>query len=145
MNRGYCGRVDAAVSTSTRPFPSEVHPLFREFVAGLDRGVLVVGRCAGCGRVQWPPRSLCGSCRGGDFEPYEIEPAGTVYTFTVVHRAFHPWFAERVPYGVAVVDVADSLRLTGLFEPVDALRCGLDVRGEVREFGGQPGLLWTPV
>jgi len=136
--------VDAEVSTVPRPFPSAVDPLFREFVAGLDRGVLTVRRCAACARVQWPPRSLCGTCRAGEFEPHEVEPAGVVYTYTVVHRAFHPWFAERVPYGVAVVDVADSVRLTGLFEPAGALRCGLDVRGEIRELGGHPGLLWTP-
>lgn len=128
----------------TRPFPSEVHPLFREFVAGQERGVLLVPRCVRCADVQWPPRSLCKACWGDEFECHEIEPIGVVYTFTLVHRAFHPWFADRVPYGVAVAELADSVRLTGLFEPLERIRCGLAVRGEIQDLGRHPGLMWTP-
>jgi uncharacterized protein len=123
-----------------RPFPGEIHPLFRDFVDAQGAGRLVVRRCTGCEHVQWPPREFCGRCRGTEFTPHEVEPSGVVYTFTVVHRAFHPWFADRVPYGVAVVELGDGIRLTGLFEPVDQLACGVAVRGQV----DADGLMWTP-
>lgn len=125
-----------------RPYPDEIHPLFRDFLDAQHEGRLRVRRCTTCDRIQWPPRELCGTCRHPDFAPYEVEPEGTVYTFTVVHRAFHPWFTT--PYGVAVVALPDGIRLTGLFEPVDELACDLEVRGELRDLGGHPGLVWTP-
>jgi hypothetical protein len=40
-----------------------------------------------------------------------VSGRGTVHTYTVVHRAFHPWFVERVPYVVALVDLDEGPRL----------------------------------
>jgi uncharacterized OB-fold protein len=130
----------------TRPCPGSVEPGYEDFVAAQADGRLVARRCAGCGNAQWPPRPLCGSCHADVFEPLPVEPAGVVHTFTVVHRAFHPWFAERVPYGVAVVETDQGIRFMGLFDPahLDALAVGLRVDGEVGDVGGHPGILWRP-
>ncbi|WP_376707648.1 Zn-ribbon domain-containing OB-fold protein [Nocardioides alcanivorans] len=69
-------------------------------------GSVVVRRCRACDTVQWPPRPTCGTCHQTAFASHPVDPVGTVHTFSVVHRAFHPWFADRLPYGVAVVDVS---------------------------------------
>jgi uncharacterized protein len=131
----------------SRPYPVTVDPGYEEFVAAQADGRLVARRCAICGTAQWPPRPLCGTCHADAFEPLPVEPGGVVHTFTVVHRAFHPWFAERVPYGVAVVQTDEGIRFMGLFDPahLDVLAVGIRVAGEVGDIGGSPGIVWRPV
>jgi hypothetical protein len=135
------------MTAPSRPCPPATDPGYEDFVAGLAEGRLVARRCVNCGTTQWPPRPLCGTCRSDVFEPLPVEPVGTVYTFTVVHRAFHPWFAERVPYGVAVVETDAGVRFTGLFDPecLGELAVGVRVEGELGDLGGHPGVLWRPV
>jgi hypothetical protein len=132
------------MTAQSRPYPVTVDPGYEDFVAAQADGRLVARRCGNCGTAQWPPRPLCAGCHSDVFEPLPVEPVGSVYTFTVVHRAFHPWFAERVPYGVAVVETDAGIRFMGLFDPahLDELAVGLRVVGEVADLGGHPGVMW---
>ena len=133
--------------TIGRPFPVEAPPEFAGHLDGLRHGTFVVPFCRGCDAAQWPPRTLCGRCADSDFDQRALpELRGEVATWTIVRRAFHPWFAERVPYGVAVVDTTAGLRLTGWYggPEVDALRAGLPVRGSVESLGDAPALVWRP-
>jgi uncharacterized OB-fold protein len=43
----------------------------------------------------------------------EVRPAGTVFTFTVVRKAFLPGFADRLPttVGLVTIDDAPTVRL----------------------------------
>jgi len=74
---------------------------------------LVVQRCTDCGRTRHPPGPVCPRCRSAAAELAELPGTGTVYTFTVVHQAFIPALADRVPYVVAGVDLdgAGGVRL----------------------------------
>jgi uncharacterized protein len=131
---------------ASRPFPVEIGPEYVEHVEGLRRGELVVRRCRGCSTVQWPPRAVCGRCRGVDFAGRLVDPIGQVHTFTVVHRAFHPWFAEHTPYAVAVVDLAEGIRMTGFYDgDHSVLACGLPVVGRVEDRGGAPAVVWSSI
>jgi hypothetical protein len=38
---------------------------------------------------------------------------GTIWSYVVYHRAFHPGFASELPYVVAIVENADGVRYTG--------------------------------
>ena len=55
--------------------------------------------------------------------------SGTVYTFVTVYRAFHPWFADRVPYACVVADLGERIRVMGACfgEDADSVRCGVPV------------------
>lgn len=131
----------------SRPFPVDPPAEFAGHVEGLSRGDFVIPRCRACDIVQWPPRPLCHRCGGTDFDQHAVpELRGEVATWTIVRRAFHPWFAERVPYGIAVVDTTAGLRLTGWYAgvEVDALSSGLPVRGSVESLGDAPALVWRP-
>jgi len=66
---------------------------------------LVVQRCTDCGRTRHPPGPVCPGCRSAAAELAQLPGTGTVYTFTVVHQAFIPALADRVPYVVAAVDL----------------------------------------
>lgn len=78
---------------------------------------LLVQRCAACRRVRLPPGPLCPACRSFDQTWLEASGCGTVYTYTVVHRAYVPSLA--LPYVVAVVELEEGPRLTSNLVDVD--------------------------
>ena len=65
----------------------------------------------------------CESC-GIDFSP--TSGRGTVYSFAVVHRVYHPGFTDAVPYVVGVVELEEGPRLptTIVGSPIGDVRCG---------------------
>lgn len=127
----------------TRPAPEVVDPAYAVHQAGLERGEFLVPECEECGSVQWPPRPVCPACHGEGFSSRSLGLVGTVYTFSIIHRAFHPWFAARTPYAVAVVELERAVRSIGFFEgPLDALACNIEVSGEILDRGGSPALVW---
>jgi uncharacterized OB-fold protein len=56
---------------------------------------------------------------------------GTVYSFTIVRRAFHPGFATELPYVVAMVELPEQVGLRVISRVVntapEAVRIGLPV------------------
>ncbi|QMW66239.1 OB-fold domain-containing protein [Mumia sp. ZJ1417] len=81
---------------------------------------LTVQRCGTCGHHQHPPRALCTGCGGTDaLAQVDTSGAGSVDTFTVVHRAPRP--DVPVPYVLARVRLAEGplvlTRLDGHDDP----------------------------
>lgn len=135
----------AQASTIVRPVPEVVHPDYAAHVAGMARGEFVVPECEACRTVQWPPRSVCGRCPGESFSEVQLPLTGRVHTFSVVHRAFHPWFAQQTPYAVAVVAMERDVRSIGFYDgPLEELACELPVTGSILDRGGSPALVWHP-
>lgn len=103
---------------------------------------LVVQRCTGCGRTRHPPGPTCPACHAFDHEWQELSGRGTVYTYTLVHRAFVPSLAARLPYVVAVIELegAGGARLLSNLVDVDpaAVRIGMPVAVTWEDMG--PGL-----
>jgi uncharacterized OB-fold protein len=130
----------------TRPYPVQVAAAFADFFSGLTRRELTVRKCYACGTIQWPPRVLCSRCRGDEFSAIVLPDRGVVHTFTVCYRAFDPWFAARTPYAIAVVEIADGIRLTGNYLAADpsGLACGLPVLAQCEVVGGRAFLGWVP-
>jgi uncharacterized OB-fold protein len=48
-----------------------------------------------------------------------------VYTFTVTHQAFHPAWADRVPYAVATVQLDEGVRMVTDLPPEDVGRVAI--------------------
>ena len=90
---------------------------------------LVVQRCGACGKHVFYARALCPHCHAEGLEWVEASGRGTVHSFTVARRPAGPWFADRVPYVVALVDLDEGVRMLGSLrvEP-DAARVGQRVR-----------------
>lgn len=82
----------------------DVTPESRPFWDGLGRGEIVVTWCDACDRQVWPPRDRCPVCLGAPVGTRTLSGEGTLYSFTVVHRA-DPAFAGAVPYVVAYVSL----------------------------------------
>jgi len=96
---------------------------------------LVVQACSGCGRTRHPPSPMCPACRGRSSSWKEVPGTGSIYTFTVVHQAFLPDLAERVPYVVAVVDLDEGGGARLVTNIVDAAPAEVVI-------GGRVGVVW---
>lgn len=111
-----------------QPLPDVNEALLAPFWQGLRAGQLLVQRCASCAQLQWPPTTRCASCWSAELAWEPQAQAGTVWSFAVYHRAFHPGFADRVPYAVALVDLDNGPQLPGLVvEPRSELCIGARV------------------
>ena len=93
------------------------------FWDGAREGRLVIQRCRQCGFFVHQPRPVCRRCRSFDLGFETVSGSATLYSFTETHKAFHPFFADRVPYLLATVELAEQpgLRLlsnlVGIAEP----------------------------
>ena len=99
------------------------------FWTGARAGRLVLTRCARCGRLEHPPRTLCIHCGSRDLAAVEAAGTGTVASFTVVQRALLPELRDAIPYVLALIDLSEPLRMMSLVRdcPSEDLRIGLAV------------------
>jgi uncharacterized protein len=90
---------------------------------------LFIPRCASCGRFQFYPRPLCTNCHSRDLDWTVCSGEGTVHSFTVVHRAPSPEFADAVPYVVANIRLAEGAHLMSTLVncPPQEARIGMPV------------------
>jgi len=102
-------------------------------------GRLVVQECQECHVLRHPPLPECPSCQrqghGSRLGWREVSGKGTVYTYTVVRHPTHFAFADKVPYVLAIVELAEGPRLVTALTgaaPED-VRVGLPVRAVFRE------------
>jgi uncharacterized OB-fold protein len=71
---------------------------------------LVIQRCSDCARAIFYPRSVCPHCMSDRIAWIDASGRGTIYSYTVVHRA-PPQFTDSAPYVVALIDLAEGVRL----------------------------------
>jgi len=67
--------------------------------------------CPACGRVQYPPRQVCGGCLGGDLDWRDVADGGRLLAETTLRHANDLFFRERLPWrlGVVVMDAGPSV------------------------------------
>jgi uncharacterized OB-fold protein len=55
---------------------------------------------------------------------------GSVYSWTVIHHAFHPGFSGALPYVLVIAELAEGVRLQAPLRGAseDQLKVGLEVR-----------------
>ncbi len=77
----------------------------------LGEGRFRFQRCARCGNAWLPPREDCPSCWSPDWRWEEASGRGKLVSWVIFHTAFHEAFEKRLPYNVAVVELAEGPRL----------------------------------
>ncbi len=93
--------------TTQRPYP-QPDDVTQPFWDGIAEGRLRLQRCASCGRHVFYPRAVCPHCSSAGLEWVDASGRGTLYSYSVVHRA-PPGF--EAPYAVALVDLAEGVRM----------------------------------
>jgi uncharacterized OB-fold protein len=134
--------------TGVKPAPDRTLLELAPYWDGLDRGLLLIPRCEGCGRFRWPPRPRCAACGGTQFAWTEARPEATLYSWTTVGRAFLPGFADDVPYTVAVVELTEAtpIRMVGRLIGVHAteVEAGMRLAAAYQEEEGRTLCYWGP-
>lgn len=137
--------MDAPLSegAAVRPLP-QPSVLTQPFWDAAARHELVHPRCDDCGQAFFPPHLVCQKCRSSAWSWVESAGRGTVYSFTIVHRAPQPGFDP--PYVLAVVDLDEGLELMTNLVGVDPdeVRIGQRVRVEWHSFGDVTLPMFTP-
>lgn len=115
----------------TGPLLPAADPLTDFFWAGARQSRLLILRCQACRFfVHWP-RPVCKRCHSFELAPEEVSGRARLYTYTVCVQAFHPWFESRLPYVLAVVELAEQAHLklvTNIVDcPADDVRIGMDL------------------
>jgi uncharacterized OB-fold protein len=83
----------------------------KEFWESCKNHQLRIQKCHDCGELRWPPSFLCPHCHAQDSEWVQVSGKGTVYTFTIFHRAYHLGFKEDIPYVTAVIELDEGPHL----------------------------------
>jgi uncharacterized protein len=88
--------------------PDTADPVAAPFWAGNRQGRLLMQRCSQCHALRWPPNAACPECltAGGAWE--KLSGRGTVWSYAVYNRGFHPDFADQVPYTVMLVTLDEG-------------------------------------
>jgi uncharacterized protein len=97
--------------TMQRPLPVLDH-LSTPFWEGCRAHQLRLQRCAQCSRTQFPPGPVCRHCRSSKLQWITGSGNATVYSWIVVrHPIPAEIYAPEVPYVVALVDLAEGVRM----------------------------------
>ncbi len=112
-----------------RPIP-EITAELRPFFEASKNGQLVVQKCNGCGTLRFPPRRLCANCLSRESSWTPVSGEGEVYSFIIMHRVYHPAFANQVPYAVATIKLKEGARMLSNVIGIDphAIKCGMPVK-----------------
>ena len=111
-----------------KPIPRVTHDSW-EFWSFAKQGQLMLRACRSCNSLFYYPRMLCPRCMSDDLGWQRASGRGTVHAFTVVHRAPHEAFRPDVPYVVAIVELAEGVRLLSNITdcPADTVTIGMQV------------------
>jgi len=93
-----------------KPLP-EIDADSAPFWRGTMERRLMLPFCTGCGRPHFPPRALCPHCHGDGLEWKRASGEGTIYTYTIARRGAGPAFEDEAPYVVALIDLAEGVRM----------------------------------
>jgi uncharacterized OB-fold protein len=110
--------VSDAIDAMPKPRPQPT-PVSQPFWDALRDERVELQRCADCGRWVYYPRSRCPACLSDRLRWTVVDGSGTVYTFTVAEQATAPPFADEVPQLLAVVELAEGVRMSTTLVDVD--------------------------
>ncbi len=89
-----------------------VVPLTEPFWEATRQRRLVLPRCQDCDAFFWYPRERCPRCLGAQIGWETAAGNGTVHSYNVMRKPGNPLMADEVPYVIALVDLAEGVRMT---------------------------------
>jgi uncharacterized OB-fold protein len=120
------------------PLPN---PLTQPFWDGAREHKLVIQRCHNCSTYQHPPEPICHHCLSFDLGPAEMSGRGVVYSYEIATQAFHPYFADKLPFCIAIVELpeqADLKLISNIVDiPLDQITIGMPVEVTFRTLDEQ--------
>ncbi|MEO9327855.1 Zn-ribbon domain-containing OB-fold protein [Gordonia aurantiaca] len=135
---------DTTIRTRDGLAPVTEDPDTRGFFEAAAQGRLVVAECAHCRTVIHLPSSFCADCGKHSVSWRDVEPRGTLHSWTVVEHQVHPAFP--VPYTCVLVELDEpaGVRLLGHLGGRPKLRIGMPMVAEFVEVDGVTIPDWVP-
>lgn len=96
--------------TVAKPLPS-ISEYNRPFWDWARQHELRLQRCLDCGRPWAPVGPVCPHCFSERFEWARMSGRGTIASWVVFHKLYHPGFARDIPYNVAFIELDEGPRL----------------------------------
>jgi uncharacterized protein len=131
-----------APSTTVSPPVPLPGPLTAFFWESLANGRLSILRCQTCGNYVHYPRPICNKCLSTELAPEVVLGKGSLYSYTWATQAFHPYYVDKLPYCIAIVELVEQpgLRITSSVVdiPREQVRGGMALEVIFREVA--PGL-----
>jgi len=126
---------------------SQPDELTEPFFAAGTEGRLLVAACTSCGEMRLPTSATCPTCLAEGVEWQEVSGKGTVHTFAIMHRRYHPAWEPDLPYNIAVVELDEGPRLPANIIGVenDAIAVGMPVEVVWEREGEAPVPRFRPV
>lgn len=133
------------MAETSRPVP-QPDDVTRPFWDACARRELRFQQCDGCGNWWLPPSVACSRCWAAETQWVRAAGEGTVFSFAVYRRAYHPAFKPLLPYVVAVIELAEGPRLVSnvVGVPPEDVHVGMRVRLEFQETEGIPLPVFRP-
>jgi uncharacterized OB-fold protein len=97
------------------------------------RPAIVLEHCGACGSRWYFRRGFCPRCGAGEVSTQVAGGRGTVYAVTTVVRAPTPEWRAFAPYGIALVDLDEGIRV--MTHAASDLSIGERVRIDYRDLG----------
>ncbi|MCJ7721768.1 Zn-ribbon domain-containing OB-fold protein [Candidatus Bathyarchaeota archaeon] len=90
---------------------------------------LMAAKCSECGNVLLPPKPICTKCLSTNLKWIELEGAGKLLSYTIIHVAPEQ-FQSMTPYNVGIVEFKSGLRLPGMINNVtpEKLKVGMELK-----------------
>jgi hypothetical protein len=122
-------------TTATAPAdPLPIKPAISEinkpFWDGCRAHKLLAQQCKQCLEHRYPVAAVCPNCLSTRYEWRELSGRGELFSYIIIHRGYHPYWAQRVPYNVAFIELEEGLRMFSniVGTPNEKLRVGQKVK-----------------
>jgi uncharacterized OB-fold protein len=83
-----------------------ITPLTRPFWDACTEGRFLIPRCNSCGQHFFRPEVACTHCFSTDWQWAEASGRGSLYSYSIVHKAPAPGF--KTPFVLAVVEIEEG-------------------------------------
>ncbi len=105
----------------------QVTPELKPFFDAARNNQLAVQKCDACGKMRFPACPVCLACDSPKASWVPVSGRGQVFSFTVMHRAYHP--AIKVPYTLAVIELKEGVKITSNVVGIEPskVKCGMPV------------------
>ena len=103
----------------------------------LEQGRLTFQRCGHCNNAWLPARTECPRCLASEPRWEEAGGRAKLVSWVVYHHGYHEYYATRLPYNVAVVELDEGPRLiSNVIADVKSLRIDMPLRLEIQREAG---------
>jgi uncharacterized OB-fold protein len=135
-----------SVSAATRPRPT-ISEFNAEFFKYAEDGKFALAQCNDCSDWIYPHGPVCVRCFSSNISWNQLSGAGIVRSWTTFHKPYHPFFADKIPYTCAFVELDEGPRLiTNVIgvAPTE-VHCGMRVTATFENDGDLHLLQFKPV